>query len=206
MTPATCHEVGDELVAYLDDELTESERRPIANHVATCLVCRREIEQLAAVGRLVRDLPRVEPGSDFAAAFWERLDAEPRDRLPQVRSLRSMRWALPGLAVAALLALGLSSLLRVATQPTAPATGGAARVVTAPAPATQPKVANAPATNEMEAAPQLANVDDLKPEDLPPALLEHPELFLRLPVVRRLDKLEHFEAVQQEPASEDGAG
>jgi len=41
----------------------------------------------------------------------------------------------------------------------------------------------------------VASTDDVT--EYPPDLVEHPELFLRLPVVRRLNRLEHFEEVRQ---------
>ena len=47
----------------------------------------------------------------------------------------------------------------------------------APVVTEKPKLAVAP--RRQAEAPQVANVEDPKPEDLPPALLEHPELFLR---------------------------
>jgi hypothetical protein len=43
----------------------------------------------------------------------------------------------------------------------------------------------------------LANADHNDLEQYPPELVEHPELFLRLPVVRRLEKLQHFEEVRR---------
>jgi hypothetical protein len=66
-----------------------------------------------------------------------------------------------------------------------------ARVADAPAPKPAPaEVASAPGTD----------LPDVAPEDLPPELLEQPEFFLRLPVVRRLEKLEHFDQVRQHTA------
>ena len=63
-------------------------------------------------------------------------------------------------------------------------------------------VARAKSEEPADAAPiEQANAE-LAPEDLPPELIEHPELFLRLPVVRRLDKLEHFEEVRTPDAAE----
>ena len=107
MTPSTCEEIGTELVAFLDGELDEGERRPIASHVSSCLVCRREIERLSAVRNLLADLPRIEPGPEFASRFWERLDVVPESTLRR-RSRRSMYWALPALAAAAVLAIATS--------------------------------------------------------------------------------------------------
>jgi hypothetical protein len=46
-------------------------------------------------------------------------------------------------------------------------------------------------------------------DQYPPELIEHPELFLRYPVVKRLQRLQHFEEVRQhgdgEPLGSTGA-
>ncbi|MEO6025279.1 MAG: zf-HC2 domain-containing protein [Candidatus Binatia bacterium] len=204
---ATCEAIGPELVAYLDGALADDERRPIASHVSTCLVCRREIERLTTVQRWVSELPAVEPSRDFAATFWERMEEEPPVAERSGRPSRPLRWIVPVLAAAAVLALALRSMVPGTSTP--PPTVPAAPAPRAPAVAAAPKIERpkvAAAPVEKPAPAQLANVEDLKPEDLPPELLEHPELFLRLPVVRRLETLEHIDAVKREQQSEDGAG
>jgi anti-sigma factor RsiW len=205
VTAATCEQIGAELVAFLDGELADGERRPVATHVATCLVCRRELERLTATQRLVSGLAAIEPASDFGARFWQRLEAEPMRVRRDRRSRRALDWALPALAAAAVLTVALQFLLTPAAPPTRPGTRER-RIVQAPE--ARPKTAAAVAKDSptKPAAGQLANVNDLRPEDVPPELRDHPELFLRLPVVRRLQTLEHFEAVRQEHGDGDGAG
>ena len=213
MSAATCERIGDDLVAFLDDELAAADRTPVADHVATCLVCRREIDRLTTVRRLVQTLPGIEPSPTFADEFWRRMDGESAPRDPRVRPLRPMRWALPALAAAAVVALALHSLLGgPAPNPaTAPgqAPAPAARVAAVPPPRAQheappAQVAAQPASPAE--APQVADVESLRPEDLPPELVEHPELFLRLPVVRRLEKLQYLGSAPDRQAAPDDAG
>jgi hypothetical protein len=110
-------------------------------------------------------------------------------------------WGVPLAAAAALALVWYSSI-----SPNAPDAPGASRggadVARAPQaePAPRPDAVarverEAPADAPAEAPVEHAKAE-LAPEDLPPELLEHPELFLRLPVVRRLEKLEHFEEVR----------
>jgi hypothetical protein len=175
--------------------------------VSTCLTCRREIERLTTVQRLVATLPSIEPSPSFAVDFWQRLDAESAPAATNVRRLRPLRWAIPALAAAAVLALALRSLTSTPPSPSAPAARVAAAPVAPAAPAA--KGANAKLAAQpkpKEEAAQLADVDALRPEDLPPDLLEHPELFLRLPVVRRLEKLEYLGSDQERQGTDDGAG
>jgi hypothetical protein len=212
MSPHTCEQTSGELVAFLDGELGEEERRPVADHVATCLPCRREIERLTAVQRLVTTLPRIEPSATFADDFWRRVAAEPTPITSRRRRGSALRWAIPALAAAAVLALALRSQLP--TPSPAPPPGASTRVAAAPpapAPAAPAKVAAAPPperakSDDAAPAPQVANVESLRPEDLPPELLEHPELFLRLPVVRRLEKLEYLGSSHDHGSDEGGAG
>jgi hypothetical protein len=204
VTPATCAQISGELVAFLDGELPDAERRPIASHVATCLGCRRELDRLTATQRLVNGLSAIEPGPGFAAQFWQRMEAEPTQARPGRRTRRSPAWVLPALAAAAVLTVALQFLTMSPGPPVGPVTRDR-RVVQAPL--TPPGAATiAPESATKPDTGLLANVDDLRPEDLPPELLEHPELFLRLPVVRRLETLEHFEAVRREHGDGDGAG
>jgi anti-sigma factor RsiW len=217
MSTPNCEAIGEELVAFLDDELDEATRRPVASHVATCLVCRREVERLTLVRRWVSELPAVEPSPSLADGLWAKIAAEatPSTPAPNVRVLRPWRWAAPALAAAAVVALAFSSLFRTTESPRK-APSAASERLAAPGPAVQPDapvvVARPAAPKDEpsnEEAPQVAAADaarpeDLRPEDLPPKLLDNPELFLRLPVVRRLETLEHIDAVQN--SHDDGDG
>ena len=211
MSTLTCDQTSSELVAFLDGELGDDERRPVADHVATCLTCRSEVERLSTVQRWVGTLPPITPSATFTDDFWRRVAAEPTPIASRRHRASALRWSIPALAAAAVLALAVRS--QIQGPPPAP-TGSGTRVAAAP-PA--PAVKEAPgsvarqtkpeqAAPGAEPAPQVANVEALRPEDLPPELLEHPELFLRLPVVRRLDKLEYLGSTEDAPSGEGGAG
>jgi len=194
--------MGEDLVAYVDGELLGSERARFDDHVATCLTCRREAERLTKLRALVNGLPRIEPSAEFEAHMWRRMARETSGG--QRRSRRdAWRWAAPVLAAAAVVALVLYGVLKPSGlhAPGTPRTGR--EVATAPAaPAVREQVAK---QEEVDTGAEggggertdVASADNPAPEDLPPELVEHPELFLRFPVVRRLQKLEHFEEVRQ---------
>jgi hypothetical protein len=208
---STCEQVTSELVAFLDGELPDAERRPVAAHLSTCLGCRREVERLGTVQRWVAGLPPREPSTGFATEFWRRINAEQATVPTSRRRRRVWPLAVPAMAAAAMLALATRF---IATAPDTTRSAPAAPPQVAGGPASQipaPAVAANRAAREPAAPAQVANADDQLPDDLPPELIEHPELFLRLPVVRRLEKLEHFEEVRQRTPDEggnspDGAG
>jgi len=198
-----CEAMSEELVAYLDGEQPEPERGRIESHLATCLGCRREIERVTKVKALVRALPGVEPSAGFEERMWRRLRAD----IPVAtrgKRFRPAIWGLPVLAAAAVVALAWYSLLSHLgeSEPAVPVGGPA--VAVAPREPTRPQsapVLQAEVERGSEEALAAASRPprDLPtaPEDLPPELLEHPELFLRYPVVRRMKKLENFEEVRR---------
>ena len=194
MSTVRCEDLSEELVAYLDGEQPEDERARIEAHVGTCLACRREIDRLTKVRGWVQDLPRIEPAGDFEERMWRRLEAD-APLVGRPRGWRPAQWGVPALAAAAVLAFVLYSSIERADQ-VATAPPSAERAVVAKAPAAPPDQPAARAVEERVADAELA------PEDLPPELLEHPEFFLRYPVVRRMNKLEHFEEVRRHDESE----
>ena len=210
MSTSACEHTHAELVAFLDDELSAETRRPVAEHLASCLVCRREMEQLSTLNGWLHDLPLVAPGPTFAADFARRLAAEPTPLGPRRAGGRGGWWALPALAAAAVLALALRSFV-ASPAPESRATDRAPTKRAAmadrsahSAPEEEPaRVATRPPSDTTSAGTHVADVDALRPEDLPPELLQHPELFLRLPVVKRLDTLEYLGSVHEQDG---GAG
>lgn len=197
---STCDLMAEDLLAYADGELTGDAGARVDEHVRACLRCRRELAEIAKVNAAVRSLPRLEPSDDFASRLWERLDEMERDTPLRGRGLG--RWVVPMLAAAALLVLAVRATLETPPGPgaSAPAASSPAAVMAA---APRAPVAHAPSpSGEREEAPVAVAAGAEAPEDLPPELLEHPELFLRLPVVRRLDKLENFEEVRHHEEAE----
>jgi anti-sigma factor RsiW len=193
-----CEAIVEDLVAFVDGELPEAERALLEAHVATCVSCRREVERVAKVGALVSGLPRIEPSPEFAERMRRRLAAgagvatvaETRGRV-----LRPALWGVPALAAAAAIALVWYWSLAGPARNTPRPPGGDGQVAVA-----RPDRAQRPAGEHEKAL--VAAAPSLSPEDLPPDLIEHPELFLRFPVVRRLNELEHFEEVRQREGAE----
>ncbi len=200
MSTSLCDRVAAELVAYVDGEQPEAERVRIEAHLRTCLSCRREADGIAKVNALLRGLPQVEPAADLGERMRQRLEVDGRDEQPR-RTWRPALWGLPALAAAAVAALVLySTLFEAGTNRSAGAGAGrTTRLARAGAPSPAAERVVAPVAEGPEHATIVAGD---APEDVPRDLIEHPELFLRLPVVRRLDKLEHFEEVRRQGAPE----
>jgi anti-sigma factor RsiW len=197
VTAAPCVEFAEELVAYLDGEQPPAEHARIEQHVGTCLNCRRELERLRRVRTLLGALPAIEPSAAFQDALWQRLNVTSP---PVRRQRRTLVWGAPALAAAAALALVSYSLVaHVGTSTRAPGAPVAVAHREAPhgaAGETRVAAQHEKAPGKDETKPDVAVAgSDL--DQYPPELIEHPELFLRYPVVKRLQRLQHFEEVRQ---------
>jgi anti-sigma factor RsiW len=205
-----CVDFAEELVAYLDGEQPAAEHARIEAHVGTCLTCRRELERLRRVRTLLGALPAIEASASFHDGLWQRLDAAP----PVARRRRrSLVWGAPALAAAAALVLvWYSATTRVTTDGRAP--GGTVAVAHRSAPAENAATGESRVAAQHHEAPEKDGKPDIAVagsdlDQYPPELIEHPELFLRYPVVKRLQRLQHFEEVRQhgdgEPLGSTGA-
>jgi anti-sigma factor RsiW len=94
--------MSEHLVGYLDGELASSLREEVAEHIARCPECARELAGLEAVRGLLQRWPVAEPGAEARGRAWRRLEgaeaAPSRRRVAWLRPL--IRYALPIAAVA----------------------------------------------------------------------------------------------------------
>src|SRR5690349_23100121 len=107
--PVRCRDASRYLSPYADGELAEPLRERVAEHVAGCVSCRRELHRLQSASRLVATLPRSAPSPevlDRVLAATGHGAGEPvvreslRKRRKPALAARSMR-ILPRLAQAA---------------------------------------------------------------------------------------------------------
>ena len=64
-----CDKIQQKLSAYIDRELSDKENKAIENHIANCILCQKELEELKSVHRLVGQFKPViqypYPSEDF---------------------------------------------------------------------------------------------------------------------------------------------
>ena len=175
------------MVAAVDGELTPERRRELDDHVAGCAECgaeRRATETLfGALGGLPQE---AEVPALVEAATLRRM----RIAAAEEREGGSRRWGwlstpVLGAAGVAVLALFVGTRQGPAPSP-APEAPRAQRVARAPDPA-------AAVPRREEAA--VARAETAPPAEPPPDLAAAPELFMNLPIIRNIEKLEHFEAI-----------
>lgn len=71
-----CKEVKRRLYAYLDNELNESQRAKIQQHLRQCSNCAREAQLLTRTSRALKIWRDVEPSDNFSATFWRKVAAQ----------------------------------------------------------------------------------------------------------------------------------
>ena len=105
-----CTDIRRHLSEYIDNECPEEIRLAVASHLDVCDDCRREYEQLSALSRRIRELPRQELPFDFSAVMAEKLREEEK-RNPRRKPIYKRGWA-RALELCACLALvlGLAGL------------------------------------------------------------------------------------------------
>jgi anti-sigma factor RsiW len=178
------------MAAAIDGELSPRRRRVLDQHVAGCATCARE---MAATERLLTALAALPLEAAVPArveyATMRRVRGEvttggERRNLWATLRTRWFGWAVPAFAAAAVLMIAVMSTLRSSP----PAPGGA---VHSAKKATPHVVASVPHEGGQGSGPG------------PGDLAEAPDLFVDLPILRNLEKLQHFETIRTTTLDDD---
>jgi len=179
------------MTVAVDGELTPARRRELDEHVAGCNECRAELAATETLFGALGSLPQeAEVPAPVEAATIRRM----RIAAAEERERKERRWGwlpVPVLAAAGVTALALVITLRPAGEPRSPRP--------APPDVSGHLLARAPEAAPIPAAPKrveaVAAADVAPPTEPPPDLAAAPELFMNLPIIRNMEKLEHFEAI-----------
>ncbi len=198
-----CQRARKWMTAAVDGELSPRRRRALDGHLAACAACRRELAVTERMLTALEGLPMeaaVSPRLEQATLRRVRLAAaDEAERAPASRWRRWLPLPAFALATAAVLVLAIGIVRRTGEVPGAPAVrpapkGDARGVAQAPPSLLRPprRIAKGP-----------------PPAEPPAKLAEAPDLFVDMSIIRNLEKLTHFEAIQtttldDEPATPDG--
>jgi hypothetical protein len=69
-----CKQVHDLLGAYCAQELEHEQMSLIREHLGACKACEEEHHDMAMVMKALGGYERIEPGEDFRARVWDRID------------------------------------------------------------------------------------------------------------------------------------
>jgi anti-sigma factor RsiW len=216
-----CRNVQRELAPYLDGRLDPKRESAVAAHLKGCRRCAVASEELRQLNALLDRQPETELPAQFEANVLRRIrtaDAEAQS----VAESRGWIWPLTAAACTAGLAmyLGWDAFLgdsrmedprRVALAPRPDQAPKAPVAVPGTAP---PVIANAGVDQggeapeeEQRAAEKTLQAEGLqRAEDLlgePPELLDQLDLFVDLPIIEDLERLENYESIWAGPDSEE---
>lgn len=83
----TCKEIENRLPAYLENHLSQDEKKIIDGHIASCSQCSRAVEALRKAQKIVRDLSDVEPPPFFEQRIMSRVREEVQQKQGILRKL-----------------------------------------------------------------------------------------------------------------------
>jgi len=101
------HRFRDQLSPYLDDELAPARREALERHLASCDACRRELADLSAAVRALRELPSVDVPRSFTLTPEQARTAAPRAVAPRLPSAAPLMAGALAFALAVVLVVDL---------------------------------------------------------------------------------------------------
>ncbi len=193
-----CQRARKWMTAAVDGELSPRRRRALDGHLAACAACRRELAVTERMLAALEGLPmEAAVSARLEQATLRRVRLAAADEAERAPASRWRLWLpLPAfaLATAAVLVLAIGIVRRAGEVPGPPAVRPAPKVdaQAPPSPLSPPR-----------------RIVKALPAEPPAKLAEAPELFVDMPIIRNLDKMTHFEAIQtttldDEPATPDG--
>jgi anti-sigma factor RsiW len=191
------------MATAIDGDISAADREALERHVEACATCRRELAATQALFAALDELPRErEVPLALEAATLRRVRMTAADEA-EAAARRWWGWLpVPLLAAAGASAVALVIATRpgdVADSPSGPAPAAEppriARAPAPPAPTAAERGRGAPEPGRDVAGPAELATAATPPAEPPPDLAAAPELFMNLPIIRNMEKLEHFEAI-----------
>ncbi len=191
-----CRRAQEQMTAAADRALGPRRRAALDRHVARCAACAREV---TATRRLLDTVAGLMTEAEVPVALEQatlrrvRLAAAEEDET--VRQPRWWSFPVPALAFGSAAALALAIGLVWWSGPEAPAGGARSglRVATA-SPSRRGEQRTPGGSREVRLANRAGR--SAPPQEPPPELAAAPDLFVDLPLLKNMEKLEHFEAIR----------
>ena len=68
-----CSEIKEMLAGYIDDELTDEERRIVEEHIDICAECASELKEMKNIREVIRNMNTPRLPDAFWQGYWDRL-------------------------------------------------------------------------------------------------------------------------------------
>ncbi len=214
------------MTAAVDAELGGWRGRALERHLADCAECRQEHGRSERLDALLAGLPLDAPVStQLEQDTLRRVRIAAADEAERSTRVRLPTWiTAPALAAAAVLAVAVGVTRMSPTTTAGPASSPAPVPPIASAPAAVPRLAKAtppstvaratPPEAESPAPVETARVETPSdpsrrpelPTEPPPELASAPDLFMDLNLLRNMEKLQHYDAIETTTLHEQDGG
>ncbi len=67
----TCHDYKDLMMGYLDNELSDEQKRQFEEHLAGCSECKDELEEFRKLKAITDEVTLVEPEDRIWQDYWD---------------------------------------------------------------------------------------------------------------------------------------
>ena len=84
-----CEQIRDELVMFLDNEVSDEKREAIQAHLDNCADCSRELESLRSVKQLCQDWKDIPPSREWTLEFRRKLAEAQKQPMTELEILRA---------------------------------------------------------------------------------------------------------------------
>jgi anti-sigma factor RsiW len=177
-----CNTAQRLVIAAYDGELASWRRRALGRHLAACERCGAE---RASTDRLLAAIDALAFETPMPARLEQNVLRDVRKLAAEEEQGSAFAWLRSGVPIVATGAVALLAVVvvRGMEEPVGPTS-------TTP-PARRDAIAQAPAPTARVLARKARRV----PDEPPPALAARPDLFMDLPILRNMEKLQHFDAI-----------
>jgi len=193
-----CRQAQRLMTSAVDSELEPRQQQALDRHLTACAACRQELAatrtMLDVVARLPAEMPlppRLEEATLRRMRDAARAERSERQPTPWWRSL-----SLPALTLAAAAVLALAVGLRQYDVMSTRSVDVPGRVAAKPSRQAGPQHQVASEAARTRVARQEPRRGSEPPKYPPAELASAPDLFMDLPILRHMEKLEHFEAIR----------
>ncbi|HXJ33565.1 MAG TPA: zf-HC2 domain-containing protein [Candidatus Eisenbacteria bacterium] len=173
-----CHTAQRLVIAGYDGELASWRRRALDRHLATCERCRAE---RASTDRVLAAIDTLAVETPMPARLEQNVLRDVRKLAAEEEQGSAFAWLRSGVPIVATGAVALLAvvIVRGMDEPAGPTST-----------TRRDTVAQAPPSTRL-----VARKARRVPDEPPPALAARPDLFMDLPILRNMEKLQHFDAI-----------
>lgn len=101
-----CREVVNNLIEFVENNISESQKKTIQNHAAACPQCSRLIKRFARIWKELSTAEKLTPSERFWSGLWARVEAYEKSQPLREKIIAGLKNSLRPAAVSLIFLLG----------------------------------------------------------------------------------------------------